>query len=47
MSRSRDRGDDALRDLRVLEFLVTGSDPMPGMIQVSADVRATVERDPG
>jgi ABC-type polysaccharide/polyol phosphate transport system ATPase subunit len=47
MSRSQDRGDDALRDLRVLEFLVKGTDPMPGMIQVSADVRATVERGTG
>jgi ABC-2 type transport system ATP-binding protein len=43
LSRSRDRGDDALRDLQVLEFLVKGSDPMPGMIYLSANVEASVE----
>jgi ABC-type polysaccharide/polyol phosphate transport system ATPase subunit len=43
MSRSHDRGDDALRDVRVLEFLVKGSDPMPGMIFVRANVQARVE----
>jgi ABC-type polysaccharide/polyol phosphate transport system ATPase subunit len=43
MSRSRDRGDDALRDLRVIDFLVTGRDPMPGMVSVRASVAATVE----
>jgi hypothetical protein len=44
LARSRDRGDDALRDLQVLEFLVKGSDPMPGMIYLSANVQASVER---
>jgi ABC-2 type transport system ATP-binding protein len=43
LSRSRDRGDDALRDLQVLEFLVKGSDPMPGMIYLRANVEASVE----
>ncbi len=43
ISRSHDAGDDAVRDLRMLDFLVTGSDPMPGMIFVSAQVNATVE----
>jgi hypothetical protein len=43
MSRSQDKGDDALRDLRVLEFLVKGSDPQPGMVMVRAAVRAQVE----
>jgi ABC-2 type transport system ATP-binding protein len=42
MSRSRDAGDDAIRDLRVIDFLVTGS-PLPGMVMVSAEVAATVE----
>jgi ABC-2 type transport system ATP-binding protein len=42
MARSRDAGDDAIRDLRVLEFLVTGN-PMPGMVLVSADVSARVD----
>ena len=46
MARSRDRGDDALRDLRVIDFLVKGTDPMPGMVFVSANVQATVERGP-
>ena len=44
MARSRDAGDDAIRDLRVLEFLVTGN-PMPGMVLVSADVSARVETE--
>jgi ABC-2 type transport system ATP-binding protein len=43
MSRSHDPGDDAMRDLRVLEFLVKGSDPLPGMVSVRAAVRASVE----
>jgi ABC-type polysaccharide/polyol phosphate transport system ATPase subunit len=43
IARSRDRGDDALRDLRVIDFLVKGSDPMPGMIILRPDVRASVE----
>ncbi|MGB9185278.1 MAG: Wzt carbohydrate-binding domain-containing protein, partial [Solirubrobacteraceae bacterium] len=43
MSRSHDPGDDAMRDLRVLEFLVKGSEPLPGMISVRAAVHASVE----
>jgi ABC-type polysaccharide/polyol phosphate transport system ATPase subunit len=43
MGRSHDTGDDALRDLRVIDFLVTGS-PLPGMVMVRAEVAATVER---
>ncbi|MGI8862953.1 MAG: Wzt carbohydrate-binding domain-containing protein, partial [Solirubrobacteraceae bacterium] len=43
-SRSRARSDDALRDLRVLDFLVKGPDPMPGMISVRARVDARLER---
>jgi ABC-type polysaccharide/polyol phosphate transport system ATPase subunit len=46
MSRSRDKGDDALRDLRVIDFLVKGTDPMPGMVFVRASVQATVESGP-
>ena len=46
MSRSHDKGDDALRDLRIIDFLVTGRDPMPGMIFVRASVDATVEERP-
>jgi ABC-2 type transport system ATP-binding protein len=46
MSRSHDKGDDALRDLRIIDFLVTGRDPMPGMVFVRASVDATVEERP-
>jgi ABC-2 type transport system ATP-binding protein len=46
ISRSRERGDDVLRDVRLLDFLVTGADPMPGMIFVRADVKASVEGSP-
>jgi len=45
LSRSREKADDALRDLRVLEFLVTGSDPQPGMVTVRADVRAELDTE--
>jgi ABC-type polysaccharide/polyol phosphate transport system ATPase subunit len=43
ISRSGARGDDALHDLRIADFLVMGSDPMPGMIFVRAGVDATVD----
>ncbi|HEY1509483.1 MAG TPA: Wzt carbohydrate-binding domain-containing protein, partial [Solirubrobacteraceae bacterium] len=41
--RGRSRGDTALRDVRLIDFLVIGTDPMPGMIYVRADVAATVQ----
>jgi hypothetical protein len=44
ISRSGAAGDNALHDVRVTDFLVTGSDPMPGMIFPSVDVEASVER---
>jgi len=44
ISRSGTRGDDALRDVRIADFLVKGEDPMPGMIFVRARVDASVER---
>ena len=47
MARSRKRGDDALRHRRVIDFLITGTDPQPGMVLVSANVRATVEPGAG
>jgi hypothetical protein len=47
MARSREKGDDALRDLRVLEFLIKGRDPMPGMVMVRANVRAELEHGAG
>jgi ABC-type polysaccharide/polyol phosphate transport system ATPase subunit len=43
-SRSRARSDDALRDVRVIDFLVKGTDPKPGMISVRARVDARLER---
>jgi ABC-type polysaccharide/polyol phosphate transport system ATPase subunit len=44
ISRSGTTGDDVLHDIRVAEFLVKGSDPMPGMIFVSTRVQTSVER---
>jgi ABC-type polysaccharide/polyol phosphate transport system ATPase subunit len=44
LSRSRAKSDDALRDVRVVDFLVKGTDPMPGMISVRARVVAQLER---
>jgi ABC-type polysaccharide/polyol phosphate transport system ATPase subunit len=43
VARRRAAGDAALRDLRVLDFLVRGAELTPGMISVSADVHAYVE----
>jgi hypothetical protein len=44
VARTRASRDDALRDLRVLDFLVKGTDPIPGMVEVAADVRVEVQR---
>jgi ABC-2 type transport system ATP-binding protein len=44
ISRSGSLGDDALHDVRIAEFLVKGSDPIPGMVVVNTNVSATVER---
>jgi len=43
ISKSRDQADMVLKDVRLTDFLVKGSDPLPGMVVVRADVRATVE----
>jgi hypothetical protein len=43
VARRRAAGDAALRDLRVVDFLVRGTRLTPGMISVAADVRAYVE----
>jgi hypothetical protein len=32
-----------MHDVRLTDFVVKGTDPMPGMVFVRADVRATVE----
>jgi ABC-2 type transport system ATP-binding protein len=46
ISRSRTPGDTVMRDVRLTDFLIKGRDPMPGMVFVRADVRATVEGGP-
>ncbi len=43
ISRSRNEGDMVMHDVRLADFLVKGTDPMPGMVFVNADVRATIE----
>jgi hypothetical protein len=43
VSRSGAPGDYVLHDLRITDFLVTGADPIPGMIVVEPRVQATVE----
>jgi len=43
ISRTGSPGNDAIHDVRIAEFLVKGSNPMPGMIFVRARVDATVE----
>ena len=47
LARSRQRGDDALRDHRVIDFLIKGTDPQPGMVHVNANVTATVKAQVG
>jgi ABC-2 type transport system ATP-binding protein len=43
ISRSRNQGDMVMHDLRMTDFLVTGKDPMPGMVFVRVSVDATIE----
>jgi ABC-2 type transport system ATP-binding protein len=43
ISRTGSPGDDVMHDVRIAEFLVKGSNPMPGMIFVRARVESTVE----
>ena len=44
ISRSGAPGDNAIHDLRVTDFLIKGSDPMPGMVFVRAGVDAIIDR---
>ena len=44
ISRSETPGDLALRSLRIIDFLVKGPDPTPGMVSVATELEATVER---
>jgi hypothetical protein len=46
IARSRRQSDLALHDVRILDFLIQGSEPTPGMVSVRADVRATLELFP-
>jgi Wzt C-terminal domain len=43
ITRSDTPGDLALRSLRVLDFLIKGTEPTPGMVSVAADLEAVVE----
>jgi ABC-2 type transport system ATP-binding protein len=43
VSRTGAPGDYVLHDLRVTDFLITGTDPIPGMIFVEPRLHATVE----
>jgi ABC-2 type transport system ATP-binding protein len=44
IARSDTPGDLALRSLRVLDFLVKGAEPTPGMVSVATDLEAVVEQ---
>ena len=46
ISRNRSAGDLALHVLRLLDFVVYGTQPGPGPVSVRADVGAVVERGP-
>ena len=43
ISRNRSQGDLALHVVRLLDFIVYGTQPGPGSVSVQADVKATVE----
>jgi hypothetical protein len=43
VSRNRAQGDLALHVLRLLDFVVFGTRPGPGSVDVDTDVRAVVE----
>jgi ABC-2 type transport system ATP-binding protein len=44
ISRNHAPGDLALHDLRLLDFVVSGTEPDPGMVSVQTDLVAKVER---
>jgi hypothetical protein len=46
ISRNRSGGDLALHVLRLLDFVVYGTQPGPGSVSVNADVRAVRELGP-
>jgi ABC-2 type transport system ATP-binding protein len=43
IARNNTPGDTVLRDLSLLDFLVLGKDPNPGMVAVNEDLKALVE----
>ena len=45
ISRNRSFGDLALHVLRVIDFVVYGTEPGPGAVSVDVDVEAIVEDD--
>jgi ABC-type polysaccharide/polyol phosphate transport system ATPase subunit len=46
VSRNRSQGDLALHVVRLLDFVVYGTQPGPGSVSVDADIQATVEPGP-
>ncbi len=47
ISRSRHKGDLAVHALRLLEFVVYGTQPGPGSVSVQSDLTVTIEADDG
>jgi ABC-type polysaccharide/polyol phosphate transport system ATPase subunit len=45
ISRNRIQGDLALQHVRLLDFLVYGTRPSPGLVAVNAEVEAAIEHD--
>jgi ABC-2 type transport system ATP-binding protein len=43
--RNRNQGDIALQSVRLLDFVVYGTQPTPGVVSVRADVEAVLEED--
>jgi hypothetical protein len=46
IARNRSQGDIALHMMRLLDFVVYGTQPGPGNVSVDADVKATLESEP-
>ena len=46
IARNRTQGDIALHQLRLLDFVVYGTRPGPGNVEIAADVSAVVEPEP-
>jgi hypothetical protein len=46
ISRNRSIGDLALHVLRLIDFVVYGTEPGPGSVSVETDIEATIEERP-